>query len=200
MPTSLTLEPQPPDSALVARVGEGDDRALGLLYDRHAPMVFSVTRAITGSEPDAEEVAEAVFLHLWKNPTQFDPGRGSLRTYLTTVARSRARDRVRTRRRQREALERSAAVSGGDFAAPVSNPGADPEGEVVRREARAQLSGLLERLSHEQREAVELAYFAGMTQSEIAEELGVPLGTVKTRIRDGMARLRDVVKGAGLSR
>ncbi len=200
MSTHSATQASPADDELVERIREGDDRALGLVYDRHAPMVFSVTRSITGTDPDAEEVAEAVFLHLWTNPAQFDPRRGSVRTYLATVARTRARDRVRARRRRHEAIQRSAAAGGGEFAAPVSNPGADPAGEVLMSEARGQLDQLLGELSDEQREAIELAFFGGMTQTEIAEELGAPLGTIKTRIRDGMAKLRDTVRQRGLTR
>ena len=198
MPTPLAINASPPDEELMARISEGDDRALGLVYDRHAPMVFSLTRAITGTDSDAEEAAEAVFIHLWTNPAQFNPARGSVSAYLATMARSRARDQVRSLHRRHDAVLRSAAAGGGEFAAPVSNPGSDPERDVLRREARDQLDGLLQELSDEQREAIELAFFGGMTQTEIATELSVPLGTVKTRIRDGMARLRDTVRRRGL--
>lgn len=198
MVTRSSTSLDPPDRVLVERVRGGDDRALGHLYDRHAPMVLALARAITESDVDAEEVAEAVFLHLWTHAARYDPERGTVRTYVATVARSRARDLVRMRMRRQEAVHRSAAASSGEFAVPVSNPGVDPEGEILRREVREQLDGLLGKLSREQREAIELAFFGGLTHGEIAARLDQPLGTVKTRIRDGMARLRSVVTEEGL--
>ena len=192
-PTGLESSP---DDVLVRRISQGDDLALAIIYDRYAPMIFSVTRAITRSESDAEEVSESVFLQLWKAPDRFDPARGSLRTYLGTIARSRAP----ASRRRTEAVKRSAIEGGSEFASPVSNPGRDPEEELLETETRTQLRGLLGGLSDEQRTAIELAFLGGLTQSEIAQELGVPLGTVKTRIRDGMAKLRERVRAGEFAR
>jgi RNA polymerase sigma-70 factor (ECF subfamily) len=183
--------PSTPDDELVDRMRRADERALGTLYDRHAAFVHGITRAITGADADAEEVTEAVFLQIWNRADEFDSSRGDLRTYLAMVARSRALDLVRSRRSRERAHERSAADDTRHYSAPVSSVGGDPEVEVLRREARSELDRLLGELNEQQREAIELAFFHGLTQSEIAREVGAPLGTVKTRIRDGMSKLRD---------
>lgn len=193
-------EPALPDIALVQRIREGDDRALGIVYDRYVPVVLGVARSITREESDAEEVTESVFLHLWTHADDFDSARGGLRTYLALLARSRALDRVRALRRRQDAVERSAAAEPEEYAAPVSNPGSDPEHEIVRREVRDSLEELMNGLSDPQREAIELAYFGGLTQSEIAQRTETPLGTVKTRIRDGMSKLREAAGKEGLQR
>lgn len=186
-----TTEPSPPDPSLVERIQTGDDRALGIVYDRYAPLVLGVARSILKEESDAEEIAEIAFMHLWENAGDFDPSRGSLRTYLAMIARSRALDRLRAVRRRHEAMERSASGEPELFAAPVSNPGSHPERALEQDRTRAALEGLMTVLSNEQREAIELAFFGGLTQSEIARQTETPLGTVKTRIRDGMSKLRE---------
>lgn len=192
MPTESTSA-EPSDEALMRRVRDGDDRALGLVYDRYASLVLAVARSVTGADSDAEEVAEDVFIHVWERADQYDRARGSLRAYLVTVARSRARDRIRARKRRSGAVQRSADADAEDVAVPLSRPGEDPDRRLRRVEARARLDGLFRVLSDVQREAIELAYFEGLTQSEIAERIDAPLGTVKTRIRDGMAKLREAV-------
>jgi len=180
----------------MVRVRAGDDRALGELYDRHAPLVFNLSRAVVGGAQDAEEVTEDVFVQLWTGADRFDPGRGSLRAWLATMARTRSIDLVRARNRRRGAHERASAADEGGMAVALSGR-EEADASVLRAEVRTALDQALSTLNDDQRRAIELAYLEGLTQSEIAERLAEPLGTVKTRIRDGMIRLRDSFGGGG---
>lgn len=175
------------------QVLEGDERALGALYDRHAPLVYKLTRTIVGGDADAEEVTADVFVQLWERGESYDSGRGSFRAWLTTIARSRALDHIRSRRRRHDmhvkAARKDASGSAVDMA---SVPSPDQEAHTSR--IRNELDHALGSLNPDQRRAIELAYFHGLTQSEIAERLGEPLGTIKTRIRDGMGKLRDLFR------
>lgn len=186
----------PSDADLMIRVRAGDDRALGDLYDRHAALVFNLAQAIVGNPQDAEEVTEDVFVQVWTGSDRFDPDRGALRAWLAVMARTRALDLVRARGRRRSAYERAASSDEEGLATPLSESDAT-DTLVLRSELRTALDRALNVLNPDQRRAIELAYFVGLTQSEIAERLAEPLGTVKTRIRDGMTRLRDAFAGGG---
>lgn len=193
---SRPIPSEPHDSELVAELGRRDEMALGVIYDRHAGMVYGLARSIVGSEVEAEEVAEDVFLYLWREPGSWDPGRGSLATYLAVVTRSRALDRVRARRRRAAAEGRAAAKNQEGVAVDLSG-GDPPERRAELAETRARLDSALRELNDGQRRAIELAYFEGLTQSEIARRTDTPLGTVKTRIRDGMIKLREIFGDSG---
>jgi RNA polymerase sigma-70 factor (ECF subfamily) len=172
------------DSALIDRIGRGDADALAVLYDRHAPRVLGLTTRILGDPDEAEDVLQEIFLHVWRNPRQFDESRGTALTWLLILARSRAIDRLRSLRRRGKdrqvPIEDHPIASGEDLEQGAANA---QEGAVVRR--------ALADLPLDQRRALELAYFGGYTQSEIAQMTGAPLGTVKTRLRQGMMKLRD---------
>jgi RNA polymerase sigma-70 factor, ECF subfamily len=168
---------------LLVRAGRGDQRAFADLYDAIAPLVHGVVLRVVRDPSQSDEVTQEVFLELWRLAPRFDPARGSVRGWATTVAHRRAVDRVRSeqasrRRTERDADERSTTVPSVD--------------EVVHDDLdRARVRRALAKLTGTQREAVELAYYGGHTYREVAVLLGVPEGTVKTRIRDGMIRLRD---------
>lgn len=169
-------------AALLARVAKGDDGAFAELYDRVSPLIFGVCRRVLRDVAESEEVAQEALLEIWRTAPRFDVGRGSVKSWCATIAHARAVDRVRSSERRRA---REDAVG-----LPEPNPG-----DVVADEATARLEGervrrAIVELSPRQRESVELAYFGGHTQTEIAGLLQVPLGTVKTRIRDGLLRLR----------
>ena len=170
----------------VSLVADGDRDALGALYDATSPLVYSLALRIVANPADAEEVTLDVYLQVWRDARRFDAARGGVMAWLVTLGRSRALDRYRSheRRQKREAPpdERE-------------HPSADPDPEVLlamSRDRRA-VAEALATLPPEQRKLIELAYFQGMSQSEMAEFLSLPLGTVKTRVRQGLIRLRDLL-------
>jgi RNA polymerase sigma-70 factor, ECF subfamily len=185
--------PAAPDRVLVERMGSGDERSLGELYDRHGSAAYSLALVIVGEWADAEEVVADAFGQAWRTAGQFDPGRGSVAAWLTTITRTRALDLCRARGRRARALTRASRENPDGFAVPLGAGGDAPDRAIERREARRLVERSLAELPEPQRRVIELAYFAGLTQSEIATELGEPLGTVKTRIRAGMEKLRGLL-------
>ncbi len=181
------------DEALVRRMAAGDDGALGELYDRWQPVVHGVVSRMLRASEDVEDVVEETFWQAWKQASRFDRTRGAVQTWLLTIARSRALDRVRALRRRRE--EPLEGDDGQSVAQQVAegDPGQDAEASERRRLVVAALSGL----PAEQREALELGYFGGLSQTEIAEKTGQPLGTVKTRMRLALQKLRGQLQVLG---
>ena len=173
-----------PDSLLLERIGRRDQGALAELYDRHAARVHGLITRILSDSGEAEDVLQEVFLHLWKSPDQYRPERAEVATFLIVLARSKAIDRLRALRRR--GLGRSTDVT----ELPIES-GEDLEGTLGLLEEGRLARRLLSKLPPEQRRALELAYFQGYTQSEIAGITKSPLGTVKTRLRQGMMKLRE---------
>jgi RNA polymerase sigma-70 factor (ECF subfamily) len=161
------------------------------VYRRHAPATFGLARRIVGDRALAEEVVQEVFLRLWNTPDRFDANRGSLRTYLLTQAHGRSVDVVRAEASRRAREEREARLS--------SEGGYDLEREVWDLTQAEHVRDALDRLSDGERRAIELAYFGGHTYREVAVLLGEPEGTVKSRIRSGLGRLRDALVESGMS-
>jgi RNA polymerase sigma-70 factor (ECF subfamily) len=180
-----------PDRLLVERIAAGDERALGALYDRHGGTAYSLALAIVGERADAEEVVVDAFGQAWRNARQFDPARGSVAAWLATITRARALDLVRARGRRARILTRAAYENPEVLATSLAATGDDPEQGAEREEARRLVERSLGELPEPQRRVIELAYFAGLTQTEIATELREPLGTVKTRMRAAMEKLRS---------
>ena len=176
--------------ALVERMAAGDERALGELYDRHGGTAYSLALAIVGERADAEEVVTDSFGQAWRTAEQFDPARGSVVAWLATITRTRALDLMRARGRRARALTRAALNDSEGLAAPIAVAAEAPDRGVERQEARRLVERSLAELSAPQRRVIELAYFGGLTHTEIAAELQEPLGTVKTRLRAGMEKLR----------
>jgi RNA polymerase sigma-70 factor (ECF subfamily) len=194
------------DAALVRDVVAGSHDALAELYDRHASLVFSIARRVTGDRAIAEEVVQETFLALWNRAELFDPATGSLTTWLVAIARNRSLDRVRAARRRPQAVpigEPGAGAPGEDeleraFAmAPGDRGGPDPAAVLVREEDREAVRRALTSLDDAERAVIVLAYQDGLTQAEIAERLGWPLGTVKTRTRRALRSLRAVLAPSG---
>ena len=184
------------DGELIKAVAEGDPDALAVLYDRHAGALFSLCLRTLRDAEEAEEVLEDVFWQLWRQARQFDPTRGSALAYLVTLARSRAVDRLRARDRRvrlRSAVPDSLlgeSLLGASTIAPTPLQ----EALVLERQARVRLA--MAELPAAQREAVELSFLEGLSHPEISTRLGEPLGTIKTRIRNGLLRLRDSLRDA----
>jgi RNA polymerase sigma-70 factor (ECF subfamily) len=182
----MTAPLQPvPDSALVERIMAGDEGALSALYDRYSGMLYAMLLRILKDTGAAEEVLQDLFLQLWRGAARFDASRGSLAGWLLVIGRNRALSRLRGKQR-REILPDPEEFS---FEAVPSSE--NLEDEAARMQLMNRLRGAMAALPAEQREAVELAYFEGMTQTEIAARTGSPLGTVKSRVRAAMQTLKQ---------
>ncbi len=181
------------DRELVARAATGDERAMTDLYDRYGGVLYTVAYRVVGQRADAEEVVVEAFAQAWREAGRFEASRGSVAAWLTMIARSRALDLVRARGR-RDRLAASAAVSGMDVGRMAADPGASPTDNAEADERRRMVRQAMEGLSPPQRQAIELAFFEGLSQSEIAARLNEPLGTVKTRVRLGMQKLRESLR------
>lgn len=169
-------------------VRAGDRRGLGALYDRHASTVYGLALKVLGRQDDAEAVVSDVFYEVWLKPDRFDPQRGSFRGYLLMLARCRAIDRARATSTRAE----KTAAAGGEAASEqrAKQETTTPERNALAEERRRLISEAVQRLDRRQRDALLLAYFQGLTHSEIAKRLDTPVGTVKTRIRRGLIALR----------
>jgi RNA polymerase sigma-70 factor (ECF subfamily) len=180
------------DEILVAAAA-GSDRAAGVLYDRYGQVMYAVAYRIVRDPADAEEVVLDAFAQAWRDAARFEAGRGSVAAWLTVITRSRALDLVRSRAR-RARLTSAAGVSDPEGAPGMSGPAAAPDELVSTREREREVRAALDGLSVPQRTAIELAFFEGLSHSEIAERLNEPLGTVKTRVRLGMQKLRESLR------
>lgn len=172
------------DATLVARIAEGDRDALETVFQRYGGAVESMARRVLRSEALAEDTVQEVFVAFWESPERFDPARGSLRTFLLTLAHRRAVDLVRSEQARFNREERMPA-----------DPPASIDDEVWSRTVSAEVREAVESLSEGEKVAIKLAYFGHMTYVEVAEHLGVPEGTVKSRIRSGMRRLSVALAG-----
>jgi RNA polymerase sigma-70 factor (ECF subfamily) len=175
-------------TALVRRCALRDESALAALYDQSSRLVYTIALRILRDEADASEVVVDVYRQVWQTAVQFDERRGSAAAWLAIVARSRAMDR----RRSRGARMRVEVTVDEPPQAVVQCP--SPEDMAAATQTSRHVQRALGAVPAEQREAVELAFFAGLSHSEIAEKLGQPLGTVKTRIRLGVVKLRDLLR------
>ncbi len=172
-------------------MARGDERAAAMLYDRHGAIVYGLALRIVGEPMDAEEVALEAFTQLWRSASAFDSARGSVLGWLTTITRTRALDAVRARKRRERLSSMALAIDVTATSMGSAPLGADVA--VVERERAMSVTSALGLLPEPQRRAIELAFFEGLTHPEVAARLREPLGTVKTRIRLGMNRLRDVL-------
>lgn len=181
------------DVDLVRRMQMGDERALGAFYDRWSPPVTALVSRMVQSAGDVEDVVEETFWQAWRHAERFTEGRGTVQTWLFTIARSRALDRLRAiRRRGEEPIDgpgQDATLSLADPALAAST--SDPSLDAEQNEQREYILTALAELPTEQRQALELGYFGGLSQSEIAERTGQPLGTIKTRMRLAIQKLRE---------
>ena len=168
----------PDESALIARIRAGDESAMADLYDRYSGIVYGVALRVLGNTTAAEDVLQEVFLQLWRNPQAFDAERGRLPAWLAVIARNRAIDHLRKRPPE------------DDIEDLAISTGVNLENAAAQKQAVDKVRGALAQLPAGQRRLLELAFFEGMTHSEIAEKTGEPLGTIKTRIRSGLLVLR----------
>ncbi len=179
-------EREPTDDELMMRIARADEQAFGALYDRLAPVLFGVVVSVVRDRAVAEEITQEVFVEIWKLATRFDPQKGSVRTWTSTLAHRRAVDQVRSDQSRRTREERDHQRSPNQLIDDVATT-------VQTSFEHAEVRDALEALTTKQREAVTLAYFGGHTYHEVAALLEVPEGTVKTRIRDALIKLRDSI-------
>jgi RNA polymerase sigma-70 factor (ECF subfamily) len=174
------------DVALIRRMCDADETALGALYDRWVRSLYSLVFHLLRDADEAEDVVEETFWQAWQKASSYEPSRGAVSTWLLTIGRRRALDRLRSRGRRRE--EPMTQTKGF---AEIASPGVDPLEAVEGLERRSYVLAALDELPAEQREVLDLGYFQGLSQTEIAEATGQPLGTVKTRMRLAMQKLRE---------
>ena len=174
---------------LLARIVAGDREAFGAFYDLHAPVLFGFCVRILKDARDAEDVLQETFVQAWREARRFDAARASVRSWLFTIARSRALDRWRSRRSFEKRVS-AADVSDLEGAAPAPDP-------AEAAHLRDFVARALARLNENEQAVLRLAYFEGLTQEEIAARLKEPLGTVKSRTRSGLAKLRAIAAAAG---
>lgn len=174
------------DRACMERVRSGDERALEELYDRHGGLVYSAALRILGRAQDAEEASQEAWVQAWNRAETYEPARGAVAAWLLTLARSRAIDRLRSRA-SRQRTEQALAER------PPAQAAEDPPATTAHRELHARVSAALAELGPKQRAVLELAYFAGLSQTEIAARLEAPLGTVKSWTRQALLKLRELL-------
>ena len=179
------------DAALVVAIARYDEAALAEIYERHSGPVFALSRRLLRRRDLAEEVTQEIFMRLWNRPERFDPERGALRTFLLSDTHGRSVDLLRSELARKAREEKEGRI------APV--PERNLEGEVMSRVTSEAVRDALSKLNDAERSAITLAYFGGLSYREVAKHLDQPEGTVKSRIRTGMARLRNELAAAGIT-
>jgi RNA polymerase sigma-70 factor, ECF subfamily len=177
---------EPTDALLTARLAAGDDRALAQAFDQLGSAVYGAALRVLGDWTAAQDIAQDVFVELWSHPDRYDPAAGSLRTYLTVLARRRAIDMVRSELRRIARQERNHRLTPHQGIA-------SPSDEVEAAEAAGVVRAAVRLLPDSQREVVELAYFGGLSYREVALAIGIPEGTAKSRLRLALAKLESVL-------
>lgn len=186
------------DEALLARLASGDPAALSPLYDRYAGPVFALLLRIIAERAAAEDLLQEVFVRVWQRADTYQVGRGRPRTWVLGIAHNLAIDEVRRRRRRPQGADEREAGQLEELLAAVPSAEAGPEEQAWARQRRQQIGAALAQLPPAQRVIIEMAYFEGYTQSQMADHLGEPLGTIKTRLRLGVQKLREALRGQGL--
>ncbi|ALD63351.1 RNA polymerase sigma factor SigK [Arthrobacter sp. YC-RL1] len=182
VPEPVTAAPE----ELLRRIAGGDERAFEQFYDCLAPRVYGLVRRLLRDEAQSEEILQEVFVQAWQHAARFDPARGSAAGWLLTLAHRRTVDRIRSSQASRERdLRMGLQEIGTEYN--------DVEENAILHDESRRIVQALKRLSEAQRAAIELAYFGGYTHHEVADLLKIPVGTAKTRIRDGMIKLRDLM-------
>ena len=190
--TNAKKSQQPDAAVLLKRIADGDQQALAQFYDVTCAAVFGLAVRMMADHAAAEDVVIEVYNQVWTKASTFDENRGSVMAWLLLITRSRALDLLRTRKR-------TPSAEGLEAAEDLPSAASGPEAETLESERRKFVLQAVAGLRPEQKQVIELAYFSGMSQSEIAAHLDLPLGTVKTRVRSGILRLRELLEPLALT-
>jgi len=191
MPPSVPITAFDADRAAVIRMAHGDGSAVAELYDRHSRAIYSLALRMLTDSAEAEDVVQDVFTQAWRQASRYDAARAPVVGWLLEIARARALDRLRARKSRISVTALDPATT------DPADPGLALDQQAISNEDAVRVRTALAALPAVQREAIELAYFKGLSQSDIAEQLSQPLGTVKTRMRAGLLKLRDVLRLPG---
>ncbi len=190
IPRRSPMSSAAPDHGLISRIAAGDEEALAVLYRKYGRVVFSLAFQVTADRSASEEITQDVFSRVWRNAGRYKPETAAVETWIMSITRNRAIDEIRRRKVRIDPLPLDLDGHGG---ATLADERENPEDRAAAEEKRARVRAALSSLPEEQREAISMAFLRGLTHSRIARELGQPVGTIKTRIRLGMRKLRDVL-------
>lgn len=180
------------DRELMARIKARDASALSELYDHYNRLLFGLILSILKKREEAEDILQEVFTKIWENAEKFDLEKGTVYTWIVTMARNKSIDRLRSKV-YKEQKKQSTSLDDEDVFHPLYSDESDPLENTILSERAKIVHEALNEISEKQRKVLQVSYFSGMSQSEISEEFGIPLGTVKTRMRDGMIKLRELL-------
>ena len=188
MVSFMTQWKEEPDRTVVLAIQQGDQMALEVLYDRYSGLVYKLSLRILANPEAAADLTQEIFLALWNKPEKYQADRGSLSVFLSVMTRSQALNRLRSAKSQQQLVQRFGRIAMPDHR---NNPNLD---RVTLEELSQQVKTALAELPEAQRQVLEMAYYEGFSQSDITEKTGVPLGTVKSRSRQGLLKLRELLK------
>lgn len=180
------------DRDIMARIKARDKSALSELYDQYNRLLFGLIYSILKKREEAEDTLQEVFTNIWEKAEQFDLNRGTVYTWIVTLTRNKSIDRLRSKV-YKEQKKQSTSLDDEDVFYPLYSDEQDPLEQTILTDRAKRLHEALDKISDKQRKVLQVAYFNGMSQSEISEEFDIPLGTVKTRMRDGMIKLRELL-------
>lgn len=180
------------DRELMARIKARDASALSELYDHYNRLLFGLILSILRKREEAEDILQEVFTKIWQQAEKFDLERGTVYTWIVTLTRNRSIDRLRSKV-YKEQKKQSTSLDDEDVFHPLYSDESDPLENTILTERAKKVHEALDQISEKQRKVLQVAYFSGMSQSEISEEFDIPLGTVKSRMRDGMIKLRELL-------
>lgn len=183
------------DKDLLGRIAQKDPVALSLLYDQYNRLLFGLLVSILKKKTEAEDILQEVFSTIWEKADQFDPDRGTGYTWIVSLTRNKGIDRLRSKV-YKEQKKQSTSLDNDDVYHPLYSSENNPLEDTILSDRADMVRNALQQISEKQRKVIEISYFSGLSQSEISEEYDIPLGTVKTRMRDGMMKLRDILSGA----
>ncbi len=182
------------DKDLLVRIAKKDPVALSLLYDQYNRLLFGLLISIVKKKTEAEDLLQEVFAQIWEKAEQYDPERGSAYTWIVSLTRNKGIDRLRSKV-YKEQKKQSTSLDNEDVYYPLFSKENNPLENTILADRAKMVRDALQQISEKQRKVIQISYFEGLSQSEISEEYDIPLGTVKTRMRDGMIKLRDILSG-----